>query len=365
MKIAVFFGGKSVEHEVSVISGIQLCKTLELEYEVIPIYITKNNKFYYDTNLYETDFYIENNFKRKHFLSLEKDKKPYLKYVTFPFKRIEFDLAILCVHGSGVEDGTLASLFDFYDIPYVASNKISSCIAQNKYYCKRILEAFNVNVINYEIIRKDSYNDDILLKIERLSYPLILKANNLGSSIGIEVVNNFDELKKGLEYIFKYDQEVIVEKYIKNKKEYNIALFKNNNKVETSMIEEVKGDTILSYDDKYINKKQARICPADIKNSLKNKIEYNAKKIYYGLNFNSIIRIDFIYDEESNLLYFNEVNSIPGSYANYLFKDRYSFLDLLKNLIDQAFLDHDKKQKLIRTIDNNQIYEVKNGIKFK
>ena len=155
------------------------------------------------------------------------------------------------------------------------------------------------------------------------------------------------------------------EKYIKNRKEYNIALFKSQDKVEVSMIEEVSGDGILSYEDKYLNKKQSRFCPANIKNSLKNKIEYNAKKIYYGLNFNSIIRIDFIYDEDNRLLYFNEVNSIPGSYAYYLFKDKYTFLDLLNKLINQALQDYAKKKELIFTIDNNKIYETKKGIKFK
>ena len=355
MKVAVFFGGKSVEHEVSVISGIQVCKTLELEYEVIPVYITKSNKFYHDSNMYNTDFYLTNKYKKNGFYTLKKDKKPYLERTIFPFTKIEFDIALFCVHGAGVEDGTLASLFDFYDIPYVGPNKVSSCIAQNKYYCKKILEKININTINYEIIRKDSYKEENLMKIEKIGYPMILKANSLGSSIGIQVVNDYLELKEGLDYIFKYDSEIIVEKYIKNKKEYNIALFKNNNKVESSMIEEVKGENILSYDDKYISKKQTRICPANIKNSLRNKIEYNAKKIYYGLNFNSIIRIDFIYDDESNLLYLNEVNSIPGSYANYLFKDRYTFLDLLKKLIDQSLADYKKKQKLINTKDNNKI----------
>ena len=365
MKIAVFFGGKSVEHEVSVVSGIQVCKTLMLEHEVIPVYITKDNKFYYEKDMYNLDFYIDNKFNKKCFLSLNKNDSPYLEFNTFPFRKIEFDIALLCVHGDGVEDGTLASLFDFYDIPYIGPNKFSSCVAQNKYYCKKILKNFNIDVIDYEIIRKESYKEDELIKIEKLGYPMILKANNLGSSIGIEVVNNIDELKDGLDYIFKYDSEIIIEKYIKNKKEYNIALFKNNDKVETSMIEEVKGEDILSYDDKYIKKRQNRICPAEIKNSLRNKIEYNAKKIYYGLNFNSIIRIDFIYDQDDKILYFNEVNSIPGSYANYLFKNKYTFLDLLNSLINQSIADYNEKQKLIKIIDNNKIYEIKNGIKFK
>lgn len=365
MKIAVFFGGQSVEHEVSVISGIQVCKALELEYDVIPIYITKSNQLYHSKNLYNTEIYIENKLPKNGFLRFDKEEKPILKFLSFPYKKIEFDIALLCVHGLGVEDGTLASVLDFYDIPYVGPNKLSSCVAQNKYFSKKILKNFNINVIDYEILRKDSINEANLLKVEKIGYPMIVKANSLGSSIGIEVVNNLEELKQSLEYIFKFDQEVIVEKYIKNRKEYNIALFKSQDKVEVSMIEEVSGDGILSYEDKYLNKKQSRFCPANIKNSLKNKIEYNAKKIYYGLNFNSIIRIDFIYDEDNRLLYFNEVNSIPGSYAYYLFKDKYTFLDLLNKLINQALQDYAKKKELIFTIDNNKIYETKKGIKFK
>ena len=370
MNVAVFFGGKSVEHEVSVISGIQLCKTLLLEHEVTPVYITKNNEFYVDRDLLNEGFYLENHYHKNGFMRIENKEKPMLISKRNPLKKIRFDIAFLCVHGQGVEDGKIASLFELLDIPYVGPNVLSSSLAQNKYQTKKLLKSSNVDVIDFDVLCDSNLSNRDLRKVESIGFPMIVKANNLGSSIGVEVVNSLEELKSSLDYIFKYDQEIIIEKYIKNRKEYNISLLLDKQNVQLSMIEEVKGEVILSYENKYLENKQGmagcdRICPASLKNNLKKKIEYTAKKIYYALGFNSLVRFDFIYDEDENKLYFNEANSIPGSYAYYLYKDKYTFLELLNKLIDNGFYQHVCKTELIRTINNNRIYLRNNGLKFK
>lgn len=358
MRVAVFFGGRSVEHEVSVISGIQVCKTLGLEHDVIPVYLTKDNQMYLNKRLLDEDYYCNLELNKKCFVNIHNDEIPYLRYNRFPYKKIPFDIALLCVHGKGVEDGTLSSLFELLNIPYVGPSVLSGAISQNKALCKKILKSHKVNVIDFESIKE-------IKQIEKLSFPIIIKANNLGSSIGIKVVNNEDEFNSALEYIFKYDQEVIVENYINNKKEYNIALYKNKDALELSLIEEVEGGEILSYDDKYIKKESKRIIPAEISNSLKKEIEYNAKKIYYALGCNGIVRLDFIFDEDKKKIYFNEINSIPGSFAFYLFKGKKTFIELLNELLEQALKEYTNKNSLIRTINNNKIFERKIGLKFK
>ena len=370
MKVAVFFGGKSVEHEVSVISGLQVCRTLLLEHEVIPVYITKNNQMYVDDNVLSEEFYIENQLNKNKFVRVENINKPLLVYKHFPYKKLEFDIALLCVHGKGVEDGSLSGLFEFLDIPFVGPSVQSSSLAQNKYMTKKMLKSSSIDVINFDLLKTIDLKEKDVTKINRIGYPIILKANNLGSSIGVEIAHNYEELKEYLEYILKYDNEVIIEKYIQNRKEYNISLFKHKDKLEISLIDEVIGSDILSYDDKYLENDEGmvgckRVCPAKIKNSLKKEIEYQAKKIYYSLGYNSLVRLDFIFDESEKKLYFNEANSIPGSYAYYLYKDKYSFLELLNLLIDNAFFEYKNKVSLIRTIDNNRIYERNKGLKFK
>lgn len=363
MKVAVFFGGRSVEHEVSVISGIQVCKTLGLEHEVIPVYLTKENQMYVDNELLNSNHYIDLELNKRNYVDLQNSNGAFLRYKTFPHKKIYFDIALLCVHGKGVEDGSLSSLFELLNIPYVGPSILSGAVSQNKAICKKTLKYHKVNMIDFELINEVNKNKII----DKLTFPSIVKANNLGSSIGISVVNDKDELLSSLDAIFRYDQEVIVEKYIKNKKEYNIALYKNKNSINLSLIEEVSGGNILSYNDKYLDNssKSQRIIPANISNSLKREIEYNAKKIYYALGCNNLVRLDFIYDEDSKKLYFNEINSIPGSYAFYLFKDKKTFIELLNELINNSLNEYDYKNSLISTIDNNKIFERKTSLKFK
>jgi len=366
MKIAVFFGGRSVEHEVSVVSGIQVCNALNLEHEIIPVYLDKNNRFFHNYNLLEKSFYTSPKFKKnEEYLLGAFDGKYYIRQAKFPFKKVYFDIAFLCVHGKGVEDGTLSSLFELLDIPYVGPSRLSGALSQSKKHTKQVLKNFNVDVVDYEIVNSNKIKDKTLKRIERLGFPLILKANNLGSSIGVEVVKDYQELLSACDYIFKYDDEVIIEKYIQNKKEYNIALFKHGDELILSEIEEILSKSVLSYEQKYLDEECQKIIPAKIKKALQKDIEYNAKKIYYALNCKNVVRLDFIYDEDEKVLYLNEVNSIPGSYAFYLFKEKFSFLELLNKVINNSLLDFEKKRRLIRTVNNDSIYLKEIGFKNK
>ena len=200
--------------------------------------------------------------------------------------------------------------------------------------------------------------------LNNFKFPLIIKPNTLGSSIGIEIVNEKEEFIGKLSKALKYDESVIVEAKLTNFTEYNIACYKEKNKQILSSIEEVTSNNeYLTFDDKYKdtgtkNKKENnRIIPADINEELLEEIHSTTNLIYKNLNFKGVIRIDYLFDKETNKLYFNEVNTIPGSLAFYLFKDL-EFKTLLDKLIKEAILTKANNDLLINSFKTN-ILDVK------
>ena len=349
MNIAVFYGGRSVEHEVSVISALQVMKTLLFEHNIIPVYLDKENRMF---------------FNKKDEMFVDRDDSGYFIFnKRKPKKKKYFDLAFLCFHGKGVEDGTISALFELLNIPYVGPNILSSSVCQNKYFTKRVLESARINVVPYEHLIKNLFDERTIKRIERLGFPMILKPSSLGSSIGVKVVNDYQQFKEEVEGLFMFDEEVLLEKYIENKKEYNIAVLKDGDKVILSDIEEVGNNEILTYEDKYLGGSDGmqsckRIFPATISNSLKKQIEYISKKAFLALNCQNVVRFDFIYDLEKEKVYLNEVNTIPGSYANYLFKNKFTFKELLEIVCISSLSLYEKKNRKVLTLNNEEIYKI-------
>lgn len=369
MNIAVFYGGRSVEHEVSVITALQVMKTLLFEHNIIPVYLDKENRMFSNKSLFEKRNYLTLSFNQKDELFIDKDDLGAFIYNKRKPKRKEyFDLAFLCFHGKGVEDGTTSALFELLNIPYVGPNILSSSICQNKYFTKRFLENMKINVVPYENIRSNKIDERTMKKIDLLGFPIILKPISLGSSIGVEIANNYQELKEKIQGLFMFDEEIILEKYVAKRKEYNIAVLRNKDKIILSDIEEVGGGEILSYDDKYLVGSDGmqsckRIFPAKISNSLRKQIEYMARKAFITLNCQNIVRFDFIYDLENAKIYLNEINTIPGSYANYLFKDKYTFKELLEIVCESSLFAYDMKNKKVMTLSNEEIYKIEDALK--
>ena len=360
MRILVLFGGESVEHEISIITASQVMNALSVNYNVLPVYISKQNRLYYSKEFVNLDSFkkIDKYLKKKNEVKIcRKNKTYYLSFKGLKKKKY-FDLAFPIVHGKGMEDGTLLSYLKFKRVPVVADSLSFYALAQNKTLSKRILNDLGINNVKFcELKMYDS-----LEVLKDLKFPLIVKPNTLGSSIGIEKVDDSEELFEAVSSCFKYDKKLLVEEYLEDTKEYNISVVEKDNKIITSNIEEVlKGKSFLNYKQKYEggNKVEgmassSRVCPAIISEDLKKQIEDTACKIYKCFEAKGVIRIDFLYKDK---LYVNEINSIPGSYSYYLWKGKFDFVELLDIVIENSKRDYFNENKLIKCVDKMDIFD--------
>lgn len=381
INVAVFMGGKSCEHEISCISAHQVIEALDKnKYEIIPIYISKENDLYSGDLLFDLVNYsdLEQLKSRLNKICIYKDNnKTYIKPIKGAFARSKpIDVSFNAVHGTNVEDGTLSGLLEMMDVPYTSSNVLGSAIGQDKAIMKEIFEYEKIPVVKWFYFYTDEIKsniDDIKTKAKKIGYPLIIKPANLGSSIGIEIVHNEDELVDKLKEASNYDFKLVVEKMVTNLKEVNISVMGNVFEAKTSLIEEViKNDELLSFKDKYeggskSNKKLKvqtssskgmastnRKIPADITEKQTELINTLALKAFKALNANGVVRIDFIIDDDNDKVYVNEINSIPGSLAFYLWKDKgIDFTSLCDELIDNAIKMYREKEKKTYSFDTN------------
>lgn len=338
--IIVFFGGISSEHDVSVITGVLTLNSLDKEkYNQIPVYISKTGEWLYGEELFDVSFYKQKNFKKlKKVTFISGENALYIK--GRKLKKIgDIFCAVNCLHGLNGEDGTLSGLLRLHNIPLVGSSLFSSSLSIDKDFTKIALKGLGIKALPCVTVYKENFiknNEQEISKIlEKISYPLIIKPANLGSSIGVKVVNGIEEFIPNLTNAFLYDDKVIIEKYLDNFKEYNCACYKDKNGYTVSQVERpLSLDKILSFKDKYecFTGNSDREFPAKIDQKLASKIKTTTEKVYRKLEFSGIVRIDYLYYE--NTLYLNEINSIPGSLAYYLFSNTLKgFTDILTSLI--------------------------------
>lgn len=384
--VGVFFGGKTVEHEVSIISALQVIENLDKEkYEVIPIYISKDNKFYTSELLTRVEEFKDlNEVKRlsNEIYFTHEDSKLVLNLVRGIFKKsiAKIDIAFPVVHGLNVEDGTLEGFLEMYNIPYVGCDVCSSAVGMNKIVFKKVLEASKLPVVEYETLNIEEFEEDeskAYKKItEKLSLPVIVKPSNLGSSIGIEIIKNENEFKEKMQNVFTFCENVLIEKCVTNLREINCSVLGNFKEQEVSVLEEpIKNDEILSYKDKYMGdgtKKTgvkggkfsgakgsgmaslSRKIPAELSKEQEEEIYSLAKKTFTELNCEGISRIDFIIDKDTNNVYVNEINTIPGSLAFYLWEPKgISFSELLDRAIRYAIKRKERRDKIVYSTDVN------------
>ena len=398
IKIGVFFGGKSVEHEVSIITAIQAIENIDKDkYEVIPIYITKDNKMYCGNFIGDIKQYknIDNllHISSQVTLAQRDDKVILLKcnkkfYESSVYNYI--DIAFPIVHGTNVEDGTLQGYLKMFNIPYVGCDVISSAVGMDKYVCKCLLKENDIPVLNCKCFTLKDYNenlDNIIEEVEKdIPYPVIVKPVNLGSSVGIQIAKTQEELKEAIEDAFCYSKKILIEKAIKNLKEINCSVVGDYEYAEASECEEpIKTDEILSFNDKYIsggkklgaNKFGIKAdtsksmnagvlkLPADISPDVKKRIQELSIKIFKVLGCTGVIRIDFIIDEDTNSIYVNEVNTIPGSLSFHLWRaTNLNYTDLLDKLINLSLKRNREEKNITYSFDSNILsgYSI-NGIK--
>ncbi|MBE5744252.1 MAG: ATP-grasp domain-containing protein [Clostridiales bacterium] len=347
--IVVFFGGISSEHDVSVITGVLTLNSIDKTlYNPIPVYVTKNGEWLYGEELFDVAFYKKNDFsKLKRVTLLSGENTLYIK--GRKLKKVgDIFCAVNCQHGLNGEDGTLAGLLKLHNIPLVGSPLFSSSLSIDKGFTKAVLKGLNVECLPCLTVYKGDFikdNQNEILSIEKeISYPIIIKPANLGSSIGVSVAKDKSELVSGLNVAFLYDDKVIIEKYLENFKEYNCACYQDKSGYVVSKVERpLSLDKILSFKDKYecYTGSLDREFPAKISKELTEKIQQTTKLVYKACEFSGIVRIDYLYYE--NKLYLNEINSIPGSLSYYLFTDTLKgFTEILNLLISFSVESHNK-----------------------
>ena len=285
-KILILFGGKSFEHDISLKSVNFIIKNIKQDYKLVGI--DKGGEWF------EVKCGLISDNWKDNIIGKVKNIVEYVK---------GFDKVIPIIHGSGIEDGKLQSMFELFDIKYLGSNSYSSLISYDKVLTKLILEKYSIPQVPYHIYNK-------YIDFNTLEYPIIVKPAKCGSSIGISICNSKDELIKGIECAKKYDSNILLEKYLKNTRELECAILMNNKKIIVSDVGEILKGEWYSYDEKY-NKKVDTII-SDIDENIKYEIKMYSKKIFEILGCSDLARVDFLYDLDLNRLYFNEINTMPG-----------------------------------------------------
>ena len=384
-RVGVIFGGESVEHEVSIITAIQAMNKMDEEkYEIVPIYITKNREWYTGDMLRDIDVYQDFNLIKNYSTNVVlyyKNGSYVLQSKKGLFKKTikEIDIAFPIVHGTNVEDGVLQGYLQTIGIPYVGSNVYASVAGQDKAIMKDIWKSANLPMTKYVWFYDVDYREDseaVIKKVNKLKYPVIVKPATTGSSVGISVCENNEKLKEGIDEAIQYDSKIIVEEVVENLKEVNIAVMGNYEHQKTSEIEEVlSGNKFLTYNDKYIGGGKGKLkggfkiptkasskgmasanrkLPADLDKEMKEEIETIAKDAFKVLGSSGNSRIDFLVDQDSQKVYINEINSIPGSLAFYLWEAKgEEFTKVLDDMIQIGIKDYKKRTSKTHSFETN------------
>lgn len=375
-RVAMIFGGKSVEHEVSVISGIQAILSMDTDkYEVIPVYMTKKNEMYIGEDIGNIEAYKDIKAlldRSRRVIMINENGR--VKLIPFPLKKIgknpetEIDIAFPVVHGTNVEDGAFQGYLKTIGIPFVGCDVTASAIGMDKYIMKAVLKEGNVPVLDARLYTLSDYKeiDTLLDNVEKeIGYPAIVKPVNLGSSVGISVAKNRVELTNSIDDAFRYATKVLVEHAISSLREINCSVLGDENDAIASECEEpLHTEDILSYEDKYVSNSKnggskgmasvSRKIPAEISSKLREEIRDMAVKSFKLLGCNGVARIDFMIDEESGKLYFNEINTIPGSLSFYLWEPvGVPYKELLSRMIDLCLKRARREEGLTFTFDTN------------
>ena len=340
-EIAVIFGGKSVEHDISVITGIQTIRFLKENYKCLPIYIDGNGTWWTGKNLDNPKIY-QDFFKRAKSL---KKITPIFGGGAFKvgLKRKKVYSCVVCCHGLNGEDGSVAGVLELCNLPYTSCGILSSSVCMDKAFTKAILANSNLKTTNYKVVfgwELEKSSNILSSILEDLKFPLIVKPANLGSSVGISVCNTKEELIKATEIALHFDSKVLIEEFLKGCEEFNCACFSYNDKVFTSDVCVVNKGEIFSFDDKYI--KQSDFSNEEISNYLKQEIKNATQDVYKMFECFGVVRVDFLWKDGE--LFVNEINTIPGALSCYLFPNR--FKEVLDIMIEQSRKRLKEKEKI-------------------
>ena len=389
IKLGVFFGGKTVEHEISIITANQAITSLNKEkYEIIPIYISKNGKMYTGEKLFDLKEYRDLD---KLIKSCEEvvcvndgNKAKVLRVNGKMFgKNVinTIEVAFPIMHGTNGEDGSIQGFLEILGVPYIGPDVLASSIGMDKIMMRRLLKEQNIPSLDYVAFYSLDYIKDENKYIkeieEKLTYPVIVKAGNLGSSVGIKKAKDREDLAEAIEFAMEFSDRVMVENAIVKLKEINCSVMGDMIEATPSICEEPIGsDEILSYTDKYVGNNKTkggtksqgmatlqRKVPAEISEEMTKKIQDIAVKTFKVLGCNGVSRIDFMIDLENDNVYVNEINTIPGALSYYLWEATgKTFEKELDELVEFAFKRNRERQNRTYSYDQN-ILALGNGVK--
>ena len=332
--VAVFFGGVSVEHDVSIITGAICVNCIDkTKYNAIPIFVDKDGKWYTGERLNDIDYFKSLNVKKLKRVTLLPKSNILYRVKGKRLKEIcNIAVAVNCMHGERGEDGSLAGFLNMCDVAFASPSILSSSVCMDKCFTKTVMKGLGVNVLPSVTICSSTEKEK---EIENLGFPLVVKPACLGSSIAVSRVDNQEELEIAINQAFKFGEKVIVEKCLENFTEINCAVYQNSRQeIVVSECEQPKGSSqVLSFEDKYLSGE--RVFPAQIDKKISDRIKKISKKVYQELFCEGVIRIDYMLKDGK--VYLNEVNTVPGSLSYYLFGDTLaSFSTMLNELLAQA-----------------------------
>ncbi|MCI6040297.1 MAG: D-alanine--D-alanine ligase [Clostridiales bacterium] len=345
IQLGVMFGSRSCEHEVSIISAVQLMRAADRQiYDVIPIYISKKGEWFTGDALFEISSYTPFDESRKGVVRVNLD----ITSGSGALTRLEHGKGLLgkdrevivarldCVipvfHGMHGEDGTIQGLLELCNIPYASSGVGASAMGMDKVYMKQYFRGAGFPVLPSCWFLRRAWDENpqaVMDQIENeLPYPVFVKPASLGSSIGVTKAKDRADLEEALQLAFEFDRKVLVEKGLEEPLELNCSVLGYDGKAQASEIEmPISGGELLTFMDKYMaggsTKGMAslkRILPAPIEPELRDKIRALSVDIFNDMDCKGVVRIDYMYDAASDGLYITEINTIPGSLAFYLWE---------------------------------------------
>ncbi len=386
--VAFIFGCRSVEHEVSIISAVQAMRAANREkYDIIPIYVSKNGEMFTSPEMFEIEPFRDMKalLEKSEKVTLLRQGKDVVMHSLAEgglFKKKKEDrvinVAFPVVHGTNCEDGTLQGYLEFLGLPYVGCDILSSAVGMDKAVFKSVLKDAGLPVLPCITFKAREYAEDkdaIIAKCEKeFGYPVIVKPVNLGSSVGISKAKDKNALIDAIDLAVSFSDTVLVEHAVTAIREINCSVVGDPDFCEASVCEEpFMNDEILSYEDKYTSNSKGgskgmaslqRKIPADISEEKSEEIRTLAKNIFKAMGASGVCRIDFIIDTETDKVYANEANTIPGSLSFYLWEATgVKYSELIDKLISLAFRRNRNRENLTFTIDTNILSGVSFGAK--
>ena len=350
MNILIIYGGRSCEHDISIITAC-LAKGYFVG-NIICAYFDKQNKCFAVPSNFTPSKHAMANLKEQIFFCFGEKRVAICKNNRLK-RYVDIDVAVNCCHGVCGEDGSVAAICQMTNIPLVGSNMLASAISMDKIATKHTLRCIDMPVVEgYQISREQWQNGN--LPTNPFGYPLIVKPSNLGSSIGIAICNNDEQLQSALDVAFCYDNHVLCERALTSFYEVNCSAMRIDNCVETSDVDmPIAYHDLLTFEDKYLS--NSKWCkPSDaIEQHVATATKNMTQQIYQKLGFSGVIRVDFLVDKTSGQIYVNEINSIPGSLAYGLWSNKYSQSQFGSLLAKQAIADFNNQSHIVRSYQSS------------